>query len=215
MVRSRGFQVVAFAVAVAFVSAMPVVAHAKGILVPTQDSSKLVHDPTRQEDCRGLVSLVQDIGFEGIKTTNHNFSDPTGGGESGRFDKTPVLSTKVELRAGCLNAHFSAITGSAQMYGGSPITFYQVTLTPADGSSGPRHMYGHYETPYGIYGPAVVIEAEGDVETIGANFFQRIGSGAHDVRPGIYSVDVWWSGGPAGAGGAIGAAFVLKLYQGQ
>jgi hypothetical protein len=28
-------------------------------------------------------------------------------------------------------------------------------------------------------------------------------------------VDVWWAGGPVGGGGAIGAAFVLKLYQGK
>lgn len=194
---------------------LPVVAQAKGILVPSQDSAATVHDQTRQEGCRGLVTLVQDVGFEGVKTTTHNFNNATGGGESKRFDRTPVLSTKVQLREGCLNAHFSAITGSAQMYGTSPLTFYQVTLTPSDGSSGPRHMYGHYETPYGIYGPAVIIEAEGDVDTIGANFFQRIGDGEHDVKPGIYYVDVWWAGGPAGAGGAIGSAFVLKLYQAE
>jgi hypothetical protein len=198
------------------VAAMPVVSQAKGILVPGGfASSPFFHDQERPEGCRGMVNLVQDIGFEGLKTTGHNFNDPTGGGESGRFDKTPVLSTKVELKEGCLNAHFSAVTGSAQFYGTSPITFFQVTLTPTDGSSGPRHMYGHYETPYGIYGPAVFIEAESDVDTIGANFFQRIGDGKTDVKPGTYYVDVWWAGGPAGAGGAIGAAFVLKLYQGQ
>ena len=204
-----------FAVAIMLVAAMPVVVQAKGILVPTTQSSADGHDQTQPLGCRGTVSLVQDIGFEGIKTTGHNFSDPTGGGESGRFDKTPVLSTKVELRQGCLNAHFSAVTGSAQMYGTSPITFYQVTLTPTDGSTGPRHMYGHYETPYGIYGPAVFIEAEGDVDTIGANFFSRIGDGKYDVKPGIYYVDVWWSGGLSAPGGAIGAAFVHKLYQGE
>jgi hypothetical protein len=198
------------------VAAMPVVSQAKGILVPGGfANSPFFHDQERPEGCRGMVNLVQDIGFEGLKTTTHNFNDPTGGGESGRFDKTPVLSTKVELKEGCLNAHFSAVTGSAQFYGTSPITFFQVTLTPTDGSSGPRHMYGHYEIPYGIYGPAVFIEAESDVDTIGANFFQRIGDGKTDVKPGTYYVDVWWAGGPAGAGGAIGAAFVLKLYQGQ
>lgn len=205
---------VVFLLAVMLVAAMPVVSQAKGILVPGGlTNSPFFHDQERPEGCRGLVNLVQDIGFEGLKTTSHNFSSATGGGESNRFDKTPVLSTKVELREGCLNAHFSAVTGSAQFYGTSPITFFQVTLTPTDGSSGPRHMYGHYETPYGIYGPAVFIEAEGDVDTIGANFFQRIGDGPTDVKPGIYYVDVWWAGGPAGAGGAIGAAFVLKLYQ--
>ena len=196
------------------VAFMPAVAEAKGILVP-QPTVPAGHDQTLPEGCRGFVNFVGDVGFEGIKTTNHNFNDATGGGESKRFDKTPVLSMKVELREGCLNAHFSAVTGSAQMYGTSPITFYQVTLTPADGSTGPRHMYGHYETPYGIYGPAVFIEAEGDVDTIGANFFQTIGFGRHDVPPGVYYVDVWWAGGPAGAGGAIGAAFVLKLYHQQ
>ena len=207
---------IAFVMAVLLVAAMPVVSQAKSILVPgTGNTAASFHDQERPEGCRGAVNLVQDIGFEGIKTTSHNFNDPTGGGESGRFDKTPVLSTKVELREGCLNAHFSAVTGNGELYGTSPITFYQVTLTPTDGSGGPRHMYGHYETPYGIYGPAVFIEAESDVDTIGANFFQRIGDGKTDVRPGVYYVDVWWAGGPAGSGGAIGAAFVLKLYQGQ
>lgn len=209
MVRSK------LVVATLLVAAMPLVAQAKGILSASQENGQLTHDQNRQEECRGMVNLVTDVGFEGLKTTAHNFSDPTGGGESGRFDKTPVLTTKVVLREGCLNAHFSAVTGSAEYYGVSPITFFQVTLTPTDGSAGPRHMYGHYETPYGIYGPAVFIEAEEDVDTIGANFFQRIGDQKGDVKPGIYYVDVWWSGGPAGAGGAIGAAFVLKLYQGQ
>ena len=74
-------------------------------------------------------------------------------------------------------------------------------------------MFGHYETPYGIYGPAVAIEAERDVDTFGSNFFQTVGTGPHDVPPGVYYVDVWWAGGPATPGGAIGAAFVLKLYQ--
>lgn len=193
--------------------AMPVVAQAKGLL--SQESAAALHDPAKQEQCRGLVSLVQDIGYEGVKTTPHNFSSPTGGGESMRFDRTPVLSTKVDLREGCLNAHFSAIVGSAQTYGGvSPITLFQVTLTPTTGGL-PQHMYGHYETPYGIYGPAVAIEAERDVDTFGSNFFQRIGDQPGEVKPGTYYVDVWWAGGPAGAGGAIGAAFVLKLYQGE
>ncbi|MGZ5444787.1 MAG: hypothetical protein ACXW31_13475 [Thermoanaerobaculia bacterium] len=209
---NRGIQVFAFTVAVVLLGAMPVVAQAKGLL--SQESAAL-HDPTKQEACRGLVSLVNDVGYEGVKTTAHNFSSPTGGGESMRFDKTPVLSTKVELREGCLNAHFSAIVGSAQTYGGvSPIALFQVTLTPTSGGP-PQHMYGHYETPYGIYGPAVAIEAETDVDTFGSNFFQRIGDGPGEVKPGIYYVDVWWAGGPAGVGGAIGAAFVLKLYQGQ
>ena len=177
---------------------------------PTAPKPPRLHDPTTQEGCRGAVTLVQDVGFEGVKTTAHNWSNATGGGESKRYDPTPVLSTKVDLRDGCLNAHLSALVGSAQTYGTSPITMFQVTLT---GPPGIRHMYGHYETPYGSYGPAVAIEAERDVDQFSANFFQRIGTGPHDVPPGIYQVDVWWSGGPAAPGGAIGAAFVLKLYQ--
>ena len=169
------------------------------------------HDPTTPAECRGPVSMVTDVGFEGVKTTGFNFSNNTGGGESGRFDKRPVLTTKVHLEEGtCLNAHFSAIVGSRQTYGVASIAMFQVTLTPAGGV--PQHMYGHYETPYGIYGPAVAIEAERDVDTFGSNFFQKVGFEHGDVPPGDYEVNVWWSGGPVGGGGAIGAAFVLKLY---
>jgi len=174
------------------------------------------HDQKIMEGCRGAVTLVNDVGAEGLRTTAWNFNNIGGGGESGRFDPTPLLSTKVELKEGCLNAHFSAIVGSAAFYGTSPITFFQVTLSqalPGGGWGPPQHLYGHYETPYGIYGPAVMIEAEGDVDTYGSNFFQRIGTDPGAVAPGVYRVDVWWAGGPAGAGGAIGAAFVLKLYQ--
>jgi hypothetical protein len=191
-------------------SAAPVLVHAKGFLA--QGTQSPTHDQKIPEGCRGAVSLVTDVGFEGLQSTTHNFNDPTGGGESKRFDKTPVLSTKVELREGCLNAHFSAIVGSAEYYGGSPVTLFQVTLTDTSGGS-PQHMYGHYETPYGIYGPAVAIEAEQDVDTFGSNFFQRIGDGPGEVKPGVYEVNVWWAGGPIGTGGATGAAFVLKLYQ--
>jgi hypothetical protein len=196
-----------------FVLAAPL-ASAKGIL--DQYANGFKHDQKIQEECRGAVSLVQDIGVEGLRTTAWNFGTVGGGGESTRFDKTPVLETKVELKEGCLNAHFSAIVGSAGFYGTSPITFFQVTLSqalPTGGFGPPLHMYGHYETPYGIYGPAVMIEAESDVDTFGSNFFQRIGYGRGDVPPGVYLVDVWWAGGLSGPGGAIGAAFVLKLYQ--
>jgi len=173
------------------------------------------HNQTKQADCRGPIALVTDVGFEGLKTTSANYGASPGGGEGGRFDKTPVLSTRVELREGCLNAHFSALVGSKQTYGVSAITMFQVTLTPVGGS--PQHMYGHYETPYGIPSPAVALEAERDVDEFAANFFQRIGKDKAngDVPPGIYRVDVWWAGGPSGGGGAIGAAFVLKLYQGR
>ena len=175
------------------------------------------HDPTIPAECRGPLTFVTDVGFEGVKSTSFNFSSATGGGDGKRFDRTPVLSTKVTLaERTCLNAHLSAIVGSAQTYGGvSPIAMFQVTLTSLATGGPPQHMYGHYETPYGLYGPAVAIEAERDVDTFGSNFFQRVGFEKGDVPPGDYNVDVWWSGGPVGGGGAIGAAFVLKLYSGK
>jgi hypothetical protein len=204
-----------FALVLALTAALPLAAQIRGILTPSPNDPAPYHDRTIQETCRGAITLVQDVGFEGVKTTAHNFINATGGGESKRFDRLPVLSTKVELKEGCLNAHLSALVGSAQTYGGvSPITLFQVTLTSSTYvGAPPRHMYGHYETPYGFYGPAVAIEAERDVDMLGANFFQRIGTGPHDIPPGPYYVDVWWAGGPAAPGGAIGAAFVLKLYQ--
>ena len=187
-------------------------ASAKGLL-DQYGTGQFKHDQKIMERCNGAVTLVTDVGAEGLRTTAWNFSTVGGGGEGGRFDKTPVLQTRVELKEGCLNAHLSAIVGSAPYYGGSPITLFQVTLTPAVAGGAPQHMYGHYETPWGIYAPAVAIEAEGDVDTFGANFFQRIGTGPGEVPPGVYIVDVWWAGGLSGPGGAIGAAFVLKLYQ--
>jgi hypothetical protein len=114
-------------------------------------------------------------------------------------------------KGACLDAHFSAIVGGKPVYGHSALTLFQVTLTRAN--FGPRHMFGHYETPYGIPSPAVALQAENDVDMFAANFFQRAGTAPHDVPPGTYQVDVWWAGAPPGApGGAIGAAFVLKLY---
>jgi hypothetical protein len=83
-------------------------------------------------------------------------------------------------------------------------------VTPPGGA--PQHMVGHYERPYGVYGPAVAIEAERDVDTFGSNFFQRVGHEPGDVPPGVYRVDVWWAGGPIGGGGALAMDFVLKLY---
>ena len=161
------------------------------------------------QNCRGPITRVEDVGDETWKTTSANFNVPAGGGEGGRFDKTPVLSTKVSLKEGCLDAHFSAIVGG-RIYGSAPTTVFQVTLTPIGG--GPRHMVGHYETPYGQNAPAIGIGAENDVDMVSANFFQRIGKNAGDVAPGTYLVDVWWAGAGAPAGGAAGAAFVLKLY---
>jgi len=212
MVRNHRFFVV---VAVSAFLLVAPLASAKGFLVPGNPGPNK-HDPHIMERCRGAVALVNDVGVEGVRTTGWNFGAVGGGGESGRFDPVPVLQTRVTLQQGCLNAHLSALVGSAAMYGTSPITMFQVTLSqalPTGGFGPPIHMYGHYETPYGIYGPAVAIEAEGDVDQFSANFFQRIGSNPGDVPPGTYLVDVWWAGGPAAPGGAIGAAFVLKLYQ--
>lgn len=163
--------------------------------------------------CRGPVSLVLDTAFEGLKFTPAVYGTNPGGGEGGQFDKTPVLSTRVTLAQGtCLDAHVSAIVGSAQAYGVSNLALFQVTLTRvAPAAAPPRHMVGHYETPYGRPSPAVALEAERDVDMYASNFFQRVGTGPHEVPPGTYQVDVWWAGAP-NPGGAIGAGFVLKLY---
>jgi hypothetical protein len=169
--------------------------------------------PTTILRCTGPVARVMDLADEGVRTTSAVFGTNPGGGEGRQFDKTPLLSTKLNLtKETCLDAHLSAIVGSRQTYGRSPLTLFQVTLTPATGG-GLRHIVGHYETPYGIPSPAVALEAERDVDMFAANFFQRVGSGPHEVPPGTYTLDVWWAGAPPGAqGGAIGAAFVLKLY---
>ena len=175
-----------------------------------------VPHPVGVNGCRGPLRQVSDVAFEGVRTTAYNWSVVGGGGEGGRYDPIPVLRTRVTLTQGtCLNAHFSAIVGSRQTYGPgiAALTLFQVTLTPVVGGP-PQHMVGHYETPYGVYAPAVAVEAERDVDTFGSNFFQRVGTQPGDVPPGTYRVDVWWAGGPIGGGGAIGAAFVLKLYQG-
>lgn len=162
--------------------------------------------------CRGPITQVIDLGYEGVKFTSAVFGTSPGGGQGGQFDKTPVFSTNVTLLKGvCLDAHLSAIVGSKQTYGLSRMTFFQVTLTRPTPPIGPIHMVGHYETPFGKPAPAVALEAERDVDMYASNFFQRVGSGPHEVPPGTYRVDVWWAGGPD-PGGAIGAAFVLKLY---
>lgn len=166
--------------------------------------------------CRGAVSQVIDLGHEGLRFTSAVFGTSPGGGEGAQFDKTPVLTTRVTLAKGvCLDAHLSAIVGSKQTYSFvSRMTLFQVTLTRLDRPVGtPRHMLGHYETPFGQPAPAVALEAERDVDMYASNFFQRVGTGRHDVPPGNYRVDVWWAGGPAAPpGGAIAAGFVLKLY---
>lgn len=162
-----------------------------------------------QFGCRGPITRVLDVADENVRFTSANFFASPGGGEGGRFDKTPLLSTRVELGGGCLDAHLSAIVGGRQTYGVASVAVFQVTLTRLNPAGGPRHMVGHYEQLFGL-APAVGLEAERDIDMLGANFFQHIGSGPHAVPPGLYRVDVWWAG--VGPGGAIGAAFVLKLY---
>ena len=115
------------------------------------------------------------------------------------------------MTGGCLNAHQSAMAGST-LYGVSNMTLFQVSLAPANG--GPLiPMLGHYPTPYGVPAPAVALSAEYDVDMLGANFYLPVGTAVGQIPPGSYRVNVWWAGGPTAAGGAIGAAFVLKLYQ--
>src|SRR5689334_15360058 len=76
--------------------------------------------------CTGPITNVLDVGFEGVRTTSAIFGTNPGGGEGGQFDKTPILTTRVTLTKGtCLNAHLSAIAGSKQTYGVSPLTLFQ------------------------------------------------------------------------------------------
>jgi hypothetical protein len=163
--------------------------------------------------CTGAITRVIDVADESLRSTTAVFGNNPGGGEGGQFDKTPVLSTTVTLTKGaCMDAHVSAIIGSKQTYGfPSNLALFQVSVTRLGVT---KALVGHYRTPYGfINSPAVGLEAERDVDMFAANFFQRVGTGPHDVPPGTYTVDVWWAGAPPGApGGALGAAFVLKLY---
>lgn len=165
-------------------------------------------------NCASTVTNIIDVGDEGQHITTAVFGSGPGGGEGGQFDKTPVLSTKVVLTSGaCLDAHLSALVGGPAFYGTSSMAMFQVTLTNLTTGGAPVHMFGHYENPYGFPSPAVAIGSEPDVDQMGANFFEHVGTGKHDIAPGTYRVDVWWSGSPVGPGaGATGAAFVLKLY---
>jgi hypothetical protein len=51
------------------------------------------------QSCRGPINRVLDVAGESWKSTRANCNVPAGGGEGGRFDKTPVLSTKITVRA--------------------------------------------------------------------------------------------------------------------
>lgn len=181
--------------------------------VDPPDGESLAHTALT---CKGRVGLVLDAADEAVHATPAIFGTGPGGGEGGQFDPTPVLTIRgVTLDKGeCLNAHLSVIVGSNQTYGVAPLALFQVTLTDPTTGAPPRHMIGHYPTPYGIPSPAVALEAETDVDMLSANFFQTVDPDSeHGVPPGTYDVDVWWAGAPPGIpGGALGAAFVLKLY---
>jgi hypothetical protein len=162
--------------------------------------------------CTGAITRVIDVADESLRSTTAVFGTNPGGGEGGQFDRTPVLSTTVTLtRGACMDAHVSAFMGSQQTYRlPSSLALFQVSVTRLGVT---KAIVGHYKTPGGFNSPAVGLEAERDVDMFAANFFQRVGTGPHDVPPGTYRVDVWWAGWPPGApGGALGAAFVLKLY---
>src|SRR5262245_48478433 len=114
----------------------------QSFFVTSPNGLKVAH-PAGGARCTGPVKLKVDTGFEGLKTTACNFFAACGGGEGGRFDPTPVLTTTVNLVANtCLNAHLSALVGSQQTYGPAfaPLTLFQVTLTPLPAGA-PQHMY--------------------------------------------------------------------------
>jgi hypothetical protein len=169
--------------------------------------------------CKGPITQVSDIAYEDVKITHAIFGMSPGGGAGGQFDPTPVLTTTVTLVNGsCVDAHLSVMVGSKQTYNVyfpiSPMAAFQVTLTRNVSGALPQPFKGHYPTPFAVPSPAVLLEAEHDVDMFAANFFQSVGTGPQDVPPGNYTVNVWWAGAPsfAGPGGAIGVAFVLKLY---
>jgi len=160
--------------------------------------------------CTGRVRLVDDVTYEGVQTNNWNYGNA--GGLAG-FAPVPALSKKVTLTAGCLNAHLSAMVGSAQTYGRSRITLFQVRVTPLSPLGAPVVMDGHYPSCF-AFGPCVALSAEYDVDMLGANFYKTVGTAPGQVPPGPALVEVLWTGGPAflGSAGALGAAFVLKMY---
>ena len=146
---------------------------------------------TRQENepkvlgCTGRISQVIDVGDESLRFTSAVFGTSPGGGEGAQFDKTPVLSTKVELREG------ACPECSSQRHRGKRAGLRNVKLNPFPGhphadfrcGGGPRHMVGHFEPPFGGSSPAVALEAERDVDMYASNFFQKVGKGPHEVPP--------------------------------
>ena len=144
-------------------------------LTPIPNTTALV--PPKALACTGPISKVVDVADENAKTTNAVYLNNPGGGEGGQFDKTPVLTTTVTLVQGmCLDAHLSAIVGGRLTYGVSTTTLFQVALTRTTPPLGPRHMVGHFETPYGHLPkiPAVALEAERDIDMLSANFFKEL-----------------------------------------
>lgn len=170
-------------------------------------AGKDFHTPA-VETCKGTVKQVLDVTNESVLTTAVQYGTGAGGGQGGQFDPTPVLTIpNVKLIAGeCINAHVSAIVGSAQTYGVSTTALFQVALVRS--GAAPVAMEGHYATPYGVNSPAVATATAPDVGMFAANFYQGLDG---DVPAGTYNVNVYWAGAPI-PGGAIGAAFVMKLY---
>jgi hypothetical protein len=158
--------------------------------------------------CRGNVRMVEDVTFEGVKTTSWTY--PTG---ATGYDPVPVLSYKVSLKQGCFNLHLSAMVGGSQSYGMNKITLFQVRVTPASGP--PIILDGHYPTCYGAL-PCVALSAEHDVDMLSSNFYKNVSSALGQIPPGPALVEVLWAGGPSFLNdpnpGAIGAAFVAKMY---
>ena len=191
-----------------FAALLPTIASAQLRETLLDPKGKDLPNPFQSVPCTGKVKMVNDVTYEGVKTTSWNFGNsPTG------FDPTPVLTAyPITLRNGCFNAHLSAMVGSKQTYGYSQITLFQVRLTdPVSGAS--YIMDGHYPSCYAL-APCVALSAEYDVDMLAANFYKTVNGAQGSVPPGTYRADVLWTGGPAflGGAGAIGAAFVLKMY---
>ncbi len=184
--------------------------------VPKQDKMKpRLRDDDQVYRCEGPVTQVIDIGDESLRTTPAVFGSSPGGGIGGQFDPNPLLDVFVDIPDGaCLDAHFSGLVGSGPLYGKSALAMFEVTVQAASPVFAPgTALIGHFPTPFGVPSPAVALEPERDVDEIGANFFIHAGGGPREIKPGKNRVIVWWAGGPGGPGaGAIGSAFVLKMY---